>query len=97
MVKENKFFKVPGKLSGALILGQGKLTIWKKKKILYLLAWEMVFFIGEGQTKFLPIARIACLPKTYRFLSLFFLEGTEGHMLEYFFSFFKIILKPKLR
>ena len=96
MVKENKFFKVPGKLWG-FNFGSGKIDNLKKNDFTFIGVGNGLFLLEKGQTKFLRIVRIACLPttmitclpKTYRFLTLFFLGGTEGHMVEYFFHFFQ--------
>ena len=39
----------------------------------------MVFLSGKGEGTFLATTKFDCFPKTYRFLTLFFLEWTKGH------------------
>ena len=96
--RESKFFQAQGKL-WAFILMSGKIDNLKENDFVFIWCGKWSFLSRKGQEKFLATTRIACLPKTCRFLTLFFLWGTEGHMVEYLFYFlfiFCIVFKPKI-
>ena len=54
---------------------------------------------GKGQGKFLATTRIACLPKTHRYLTLSFLSWMDGRAYGgiFFFIFYSfcMIFKPR--
>ena len=85
MVRENKFFKVPGKPWGFYFKSAGKIDNLKENDFLFTGCGKWSFLSRKGQEKFSATTRIACLLKTYRFLIIFFLWGMERHLMEYFF------------